>query len=284
MAINNLARRDFLKTAGLGLAAFAMPAPASGNVAENRSFTFAQVCDPQLGFGGYEHDIKSFRQAVKQINALHADFVVICGDLVNTANEKSYADFREIKAEFTLPCYCASGNHDVKNKPTEDSLRYYREVVGKDYYSFEHHGRTFVIVNTQLWKGPMENESDKHDTWLEATLETAANKQSRIFVVGHHPMFLKQADEAEEYYNLPVAKRKELLGLFEKRGVVAVLGGHTHKLVINEHRGIQMVNAETTSRNFDQRPLGFRLWHVGAARPYQYDFIPLEGYERATDQ
>ena len=30
-------------------------------------FTFVQLCDTQLGMGGYEHDINTFRQAVSQI-------------------------------------------------------------------------------------------------------------------------------------------------------------------------------------------------------------------------
>lgn len=277
---NNCTRRECLKAASLCVAAMAMPSCMliPGKFSENQTFTFAQICDTQLGFGGYERDVESFKQAVKQINALKPEFVVICGDLVNDRNEKSFADFNKIKTGFNMPCYCAAGNHDVGNKPTLVSLQYYREVVGKDYYSFEHKGHTFVIVNTQLWKAPVKDESEKHDSWFEATLEIAANKRTRTFVVGHLPLFLEKADEDEEYFNLPVAKRKELLSLFEKRGVVAVLGGHTHKLLINEHKGIQLVNAETTSKNFDKRPFGFRLWHVGDARPFKHEFVPLEGF------
>jgi len=276
---NNCTRREFLKAASLGVATIAMLSCVSipGTFSENQTFTFAQICDTQLGFGGYEHDVKSFKQAVKQINALKPDFVVICGDLVNTPNENSFADFNRIKAGFNMPCYCVSGNHDIGNTPTLASLQYYRKVEGEDYYSFEQKGHTFVIVNTQLWKAPVKDESEKHDSWLEATLETAANKSDRIFVVGHYPLFLEKPDEDEEYFNLPVAKRKQLLSLFEKRGVVAVLGGHTHRLLINEYKGIQLVNAETTSKNFDKRPFGFRLWHVGDARPFKHDFVPLEG-------
>ena len=280
MKMNHCTRRVFLKVSALGVAAvsvglFLLIAYASP---ERKTFTFVQVCDTQLGFGGYEHDVNSFKQAVKQVNALKPDFVLICGDLVNDANEKSFADFNKIKAGFTVPCYCVSGNHDIGNKPKRESLQYYRKVVGKDYYSYEHKEYTFVIVNTQLWKSPVEGESDKHDSWLKATLETAANKGSRIFVVGHYPLFLKEPDEGEEYMNLPLAKRKELLSLFEKRGVVAVLGGHTHTLIINDYKSIQLVNGETTSKNFDNRPLGFRLWYVGDESPFKHDFVPLEGF------
>jgi 3',5'-cyclic AMP phosphodiesterase CpdA len=264
----------------VGMATIAVASCVSilGKSPEGRTFTFVQISDTQLGMGGYEHDVNSFKQAVKQVNALKPDFVLICGDLVENADEKSFADFNNIKAGFTAPCYCVPGNHDVGNEPTRESLKYYRKVVGKDYYSFEYEGYTFVIVNTQLWKAPVQGESEKHDGWFRATLKTASEKKHRTFIVGHYPLFVKKPDEDEEYMNLPLEIRKELLGLFEKRNVVAVLGGHTHKLIINDYKGIQLVNAETTSKNFDGRALGFRLWHVVDPKPFKHDFVPLEGF------
>ena len=70
-------------------------------------FSFAQMCDTQLGMGGYEHDVKTFGLAVTQINKMKPDFVMICGDLVHKANDKSWADFNRIKAGFKIPCHCA---------------------------------------------------------------------------------------------------------------------------------------------------------------------------------
>ncbi|MBT6400407.1 MAG: hypothetical protein HOK04_11500, partial [Verrucomicrobia bacterium] len=99
----------------------------------SKEFTFIQMCDTQLGMGGYEHDVMTFTLAVKQINAMKPDFVVICGDLVQTANDKSFEDFNRIRAGFKLPCHCAAGNHDVSNNPTPESLRRYREKIGQDY-------------------------------------------------------------------------------------------------------------------------------------------------------
>ena len=243
---------------------------------KKQKFTFVQICDTQLGFGGYDHDIESFNKAVEQVNAINPDFVVICGDLVNEISEKSIADFLKIKEGFNMPCYCVSGNHDVGNEPTPFLLKTYREYIGKDYYSFRHKGYRFVIVNTQLWKSPLEAETEKQDLWLEATLKSAAKRKSRIFIVGHHPLFLSDPDEDNQYYNLPVDKRKELLAMFEKYGVVGILGGHTHKLYINDYKGIQLVNAETVSRNFDKRPLGFRVWHIDGERPFKHEFISLK--------
>ena len=243
----------------------------------SKEFTFVQMCDTQLGMGGYEHDVKTFELAVAQINDMAPDFVLICGDLVGKANDKSFADFNRIKAGFKIPCHCAPGNHDIGNKPTIESLKSYRAKVGKDYYTLDHKGYTFVVANTQLWKAPLEGESEKHDVWFKAALRTAKEKNSPVVVVTHYPLFVKAPDEKENYYNIEPKKRKELLELFNANGVVAMLAGHTHKLVINDYQGIQMVNGETTSKNFDKRPLGFRKWTAKEIGSLRHEYVKLAG-------
>ncbi len=240
-------------------------------------FDCVQMCDPPLGFTEYAADLRRLNEAVTQINALRPDLVLICGDLVNRADEKSFADFNAAKARFAVPAYAAPGNHDIGNRPTLQSLERYRRLVGPDYYSVDHKGYLFVVVNSQLWQTPVAAETEKQDAWLAQTMATAAKQHRRIFVMMHHPLFVKAADEPDEYFNLPQAKRRELLALFERCGVVAVLAGHTHTTVSTEYHGIQMVTSENTSRNFDKHPLGFRLWHVTAQRPYRNGFVPLAG-------
>jgi 3',5'-cyclic AMP phosphodiesterase CpdA len=250
------------------------PAPSSKSLL----FSFAQMCDKQLGMGGYEHDVKTFGLAVDQINKMKPDFVVICGDLVSKANDQSWADFNRIKAGFKIPCHCAAGNHDVGNKPTAESLQRYPEKIGKDYYTFEHKGFTFVIANTQLWKVPLKGESENHDMWFKEILAEAKKKDSPVVVV-HYPLFVKTPGEKESYYNIPTAKRMELLKLCEENGVVGFLAGHTQKLVVNDYKGMQLVNGETTSRNFDKRPMGFRWWDVAAQGKMIHRFVAIEGMD-----
>ena len=270
-------RRDFLRTAGLGAAAVALPYRAFAGATQLpvEPFTFVQMCDTQLGFGGYEHDVKTFERAVKQINRLKPGFVVICGDLVNRANDDSFADFNRIKAGLDVPCYCVAGNHDIGNEPTVESLARYRDVVGKDYYALDHQGYRLVIANTQLWKSPVEGESAEHDVWFEETLRAAAAEERPVFVACHIPLFVKEPNEKTAYYNLAPEKRGQLLKLYQECGVVAVVAGHTHRMIANEYEGIQLVNGETTSKNFDNRPMGFRLWKVAGARPFQHTFVEV---------
>ena len=92
------------------------PAAGGDQSPATEAFTFVQVSDPQLGWGyGYANDMESFRQAVSHINGLQPDFVVICGDMVDSFNDTSVADFQQARSELTVPSYCAPGNHDVGN-------------------------------------------------------------------------------------------------------------------------------------------------------------------------
>ena len=238
-------------------------------------FTFVQLCDTQLGMGGYEHDVLCLKQAVKQINNLNPDFAVICGDLVNHASDSSYSDFKKIIKGLNVPCYLASGNHDVGNVPSKSSLKYYRETVGRDFFTFQNKGYNFVITNTQLWKVNVPNESENHHNWFKKTLDSLGDKQKSIFVIGHYPMYINTPDEEEKYFNLPIEYRKEILKLFTRNKVKAYLSGHKHELVINDYKSIQMVSGETTSKNFDKRPMGFRFWEV-SKDTIRHNFVPLE--------
>ena len=267
---------DCLKISLVLLGCFLDSVACIGQESATEPFTFVQVSDPQLGWGyGYENDLNSFKQAVSHINGLQPDLVVICGDMVDSFNDSSVADFLEAQSELTMPSYCSPGNHDVGNNPTVSSLERYRQAFGDDYFSFEHKGYTFVIVNSSLWKAPLAGESEKQDVWLRETLGAARQKNSPVFIVGHHPLYLTDPNEAEEYYNLPPDKRRELLALFEESGVVAALGGHRHLLIINEYKGIQLIHGETTCRHFDESPLGFRLWHVESPTSIRHEFRPL---------
>ena len=238
-------------------------------------FSFVQICDTQLGMGGYEKDLAAFTQAVKQINEVECDFVVICGDLVNVANDSSYTDFSNIMKGFTMPCYVVPGNHDVGNHPNDTTLGYYRKTIGKDYYEFTHKNYSFIVTNSLLWKSNVANESEKHDNWFKNTIEIQNGQQHPIFVIGHYPLYTESPDEEEHYFNLPVDRRRWLLELFKENNVVAYLSGHSHKFLSSNYENIQLVSGETTSVNFDKRPLGYRLWQV-SSDTLTHHFVALQ--------
>jgi predicted phosphodiesterase len=256
------------------LAGFEPPAAAGSG-----SFTFVQVCDPQLGITDYKEDICSLEQAVKQINLLGPEFVLLCGDRVHTPNDVSLSDFGQIVAALAVPTHAVAGNHDVTLAEPNDFLRQYREGGGRDTYSFEKGGFRFVAINTCLLKNPVPGETERMLQRLRAELDGAAKAGDVPILVGHHPPFFREPNEEEQWQGLPPEPRRALLALFEPYHVCAYLSGHTHCFVEHRSGQTQIVSGEATSKNTDGRPLGFRLWHAEAPRALRHVFVPL--YKRA---
>ncbi len=238
---------------------------------------FVQLCDTQLGMGGYEADMIRFELAVKAINALDVDWVVVCGDLVNNGNDdQAVADFKRIAAAFTMPVYLAPGNHDVGNEPTVESLERYRKLQRADYYTAMEHGYKLVIVNTQLWKFHVPEESEKHDTWFGEELRKSTDSATPTLIVSHYSPFVATPDEADDYFNLPPEKRKQPLVAVKAAGVKAWLAGHVHKNIVLDYEGIPVVASATTSKNFDGAPFGFRVWEANEDGTLTHHYEALE--------
>jgi len=251
--------------------------PAGAGEAEP-AYQFIQLADPQLGMGGYEHDVETLKLAVEAINKVNPDFVVICGDLVHeTASETAFQDFKEIIGGLKVPFYCAAGNHDLGSPPTGETLARYRELIGKDYYAVERNGLRIVVINTQLWKTPVEEETAQHDAWVEKRLAEARAKNLPVIIVGHHPLYVKEPGEDEEYYNIPLETRSKFLRLFKESGVIAILTGHAHREIIHKYEGMLLVTSPTTSKNFDGAPMGYRLWEVGKDGAFKHQYVALAG-------
>ena len=201
-----LTRRSFLSVSAAAAGAWASRAAWSQQASRPAGFTFVQLCDTQLGMGGYEHDVETFKLAVVHINSLEPRpaFVVICGDLVNTpGSEKEIRDFKAIRAGLKTDCFCVPGNHDVGNDAKPELLKAYREALGADYYAKSLPDCVLIGLNTQLWKTPVEGETQKQTDWLETALAEVAAARKPIIVFGHHPLFLAEPDEKEEYFTFP---------------------------------------------------------------------------------
>lgn len=269
-----------------------------------KPFTFVQICDPQIRIGDddsffkTEGTVERYVQAIKRINALEPDFVVICGDLVQRSNDESFTAFRKIQGELNAPCYIAPGNHDYNpsrgdERATPERLQLYRKYFGDDYFTIEHNGWAFVIINTPLYltkaggdkwqvepfEGSIEKEYNKQAEWLDKTLNGYKKKEMPIMLVAHHPLHPDMPGLAPGL--LTVSLRTELFDLFKETGVRAVLGGHGHKVFIKDYDDISIVHAHTTSFILEQGPakrddFGFRLWHIHADGTFTHEYIPLE--------
>ena len=125
----------------------------------------AHLCDPQLGFGkdGFGADSARFEQAVRQINALSPDVVVIAGDMVNSMDdEQAVRVITEQIARIRPPVVLTAGNHDLPDPVTAEGLKRYRAVFGDDFRWMTCKGRDLVSANSQLWREAPPDERAQH--------------------------------------------------------------------------------------------------------------------------
>lgn len=202
-------------------------------------FYFIQLSDPQLGMftdnRDFAQDAANFEFAVTAVNRLKPAFVVITGDLVNKPGDAAQiAEYRRIVAKIdrSIPVYNIAGNHDVQNEPTPESLATYTRIFGADRYTFTHEGLVGIVLNSSVIHSPGQTAAQlsEQEAWLRAELGKArAGGARHIVVFQHHPWFIQTAAEADQYFNIPLARRTAYLALFREFGVRYLFCGHYHR-------------------------------------------------------
>ena len=212
--------------------------PLRGAGAEE-PFYFVQLSDPQLGMftenRDFAQDAANFEFAVTAVNRLRPAFVVVTGDLVHKPGDAAQiAEYRRIagKIDPAIPVYHIAGNHDVENAPTPESLAAYRKIFGPDRYTFRHRGLVGIVLNSSVIHTPekAEGELAEQERWLRAELTRARAEGARhIVVFQHHPWFIRSAGEADQYFNIPLARRAGYMAMFREFGVRYLFCGHYHR-------------------------------------------------------
>lgn len=126
-----------------------------------------------------------------------------------------------------IPLVLVSGNHDVGNTPTPETIAEFQRTWGDDYFSFWVGGVLFLVLNSQFLYDASRCPALKQaqDRWLEQQLSEAGQRKCQHAVVFQHiPLFLGSIDEDDDYFNVTKAVRKEMADKFIKAGSVCVEG------------------------------------------------------------
>ncbi|XP_010848987.1 PREDICTED: serine/threonine-protein phosphatase CPPED1 isoform X3 [Bison bison bison] len=222
-------------------------------------FYFIQGADPQFGLmkawatgdcdnGGdeWEQEIRLAEQAVQAINKLNPKpkFFVLCGDLVHAMpgrpwRKEQTEDLQRVlrTVDSDIPLVLVSGNHDVGNVPTPETIAEFQRTWGDDYFSFWVGGVLFLVLNSQFLYDASRCPALKqeHDHWLDQQLRTAGQRACRHAVVFQHiPLFLQSIGEDDDYFNLTKSVRKEMADKFVEAGTC--VHAHTHKMKMPYHQ------------------------------------------------
>lgn len=224
-------------------------------------FFFIQLTDPQFGMfdnnTNFDQETANFEFAVAAINRLHPAFVAVTGDLVNrTGDPAQIREYKRVVAQINpgIPVYNVAGNHDMGNIPTPESIAAYTNQFGPDHYSFRHGDFVGIVLDSNLVQDP-RNARDlaaAQEFWLKDELQQARKSGARhIAIFQHHPWFLKDVNEPDQYFNLPRERRTVYLALFHQFGVEAVFCGHYHRNLIARDGALEIVVSGALGR-----PLG----------------------------
>lgn len=252
-------------------------------------FCFIQAADPQLGLmkawregdcdgGGDEwaEEVELTKQAMKTANRLQPRprFMVLCGDLVHAMPGTPYREGQERDLKVALrgidpsiPLVFVSGNHDLGNTPTTKTVEQFCNAWGDDYFSFWVGGVLCLVLNSQLFfdASACPQLKEAQETWLEEQLSRASasssseHKPKHILVFQHIPLYLKSPDEEDDYFNLQMPVRQQLMDKYKRAGVKAVFSGHYHRNAGGCHDGLDMVVSSAIGCQLGEDTHGVRV-------------------------
>ncbi len=272
-----LSRRHFLT--GLGaltcfgqLSSLLVPVQAAGF--DFAPFSFAVVSDSHLSHG-LPDSLKLLQESqlflqdvVKSINEQKVDFVIFCGDQVETPgrDETYWQLFIDIVAVLNCPWYFVLGEWDVSGPPAvERMITYGPDFKGKgltggtSYWSTDPvPGVHLVGLDTAKANSETGELSNAQMNWLKQDLNS--NKGKLTIVVSHHPLLAPPPYDGgppfEEYTLVQGASAREILGAC--LDVRLAISGHVPINKIQRERSIWYVSCPPV----DIYPCEYKLFHV----------------------
>ncbi|MDD4777269.1 MAG: metallophosphoesterase [Fermentimonas sp.] len=241
------------------------------SVAQNKTINIVQITDPQFGFfdenKSFDKETALFTKAIKQVNELKPDFVVITGDFVNNSKDiNQIEEFKRITKELDkdIPLYLSPGNHDLGQNPTNQDFEFYFSHYGKDNdkFAFEYNDSYFIGLNSVIIKSETNKKKEKKQfRWLKRKLRKAKSSDA-IIVFTHYPFFINDFDEKESYSNQSKKSRLKYFNLFKKYGVDGIFAGHLHNNAEASLNGIKMITTNAAGRPLGKAEPGYRLIEV----------------------
>lgn len=233
-----------------------------------------------------DQEVANFTQAIAFTNRVKPNFAIICGDLINDReNSNQLQAFQSVTSQLSddIPLYLVSGNHDVDNQPSPESLAAFRKTFGKDKYTFISKNILGLVLNSSLiaypFSAPEEAQVQKY--WLAQELKLARELKTFeqiqfIFIFQHHPYLLSGVYQGVDSV-LGGKEGEAYLTMFSEYGVDAVFAGHWHKNYVGAFNNIKMI---TTGAVGLPDPMsvsrsGLRVVRTGSD-DFQHAFIALD--------
>ncbi|MFT8736365.1 MAG: metallophosphoesterase [Zymomonas mobilis] len=272
-------RRSFLSlSAGATLAAAATTTtrlhagvPNRPPLRDHESFSFLFITDTHLEpeLNGAQGCHEAFIKA----RSFPADFAIHGGDHVfdalgvNAGRASMLADlYHKTADDLRMPVHHTMGNHDCFGiykesgaQPTDPfyGKKYFEDNFGQIYYSFDHKGVHFVILDSigitedRSYEGRID---PAQFNWLSRDL--AAQPAGTPIIVSSHIPIMNAIDYASiplnkmKHHSLSVINAADILELFDHYNVIGVFQGHTHVVERIEWHGVPYITGGSVCGNW----------------------------------
>jgi len=252
---------------------------------DENQVTIVQISDTHIADKHAPHAAENLKHAVEMINSRRPDAVVLSGDIGE--NPQAWEEARSILKKLKPPLYYVPGNHDVHSSDVDR----YRDVFGKDYYTFNVKSVTFVVIDSLLLgnydvygaKTPMplppqtEDESERMLTWLSGLRDREIS--GRVVIgVQHIPVFHDgRFPDPKPYWVIDDPYRSKELKALHELGVKHMLVGHWHNGRVFQKEGITWHIAPSTAWLPWGGELGFAVHTISASGDVHTEFVELPG-------
>jgi 3',5'-cyclic AMP phosphodiesterase CpdA len=252
-----LNRRAFLRNGSAAVLAASIPVTQVeiAFAKETDNFSFAVISDAHMeqiqGSVFVRNWDRGLIRAVAETGLLNPapDFVIFGGDLAERGTRAELDHGAEILSRLRPPVHYVMGEHDYYL----DLGEYWSRLFGHQWYSFDHKGVHFVVLNSVLtyddwtlnrWPtaeqrmreigtidGPNGSPfmvGEKQRAWLGEDLRKV-RKQTPVVVVSHAPL-----QKIFKPWNFWTEDADEVLALLKPFDKVTVIYGHVHQLQYNQ--------------------------------------------------
>ena len=260
----------------------------SGVKPEGGKTVIVQLSDPQFGYWSdnreMTREIEACGEAVRRINRLKPDLVVVTGDLVNRYDDaEQWRAFDSVISglDKQIKVVCLPGNHDQKISGDKVDCTVFKEHYGADRFALALKGNLLLGINSSYIKHCDPEQEPAQKAWLEEQLGKSDAKVKILFT--HHPFFLHEIDEKDGYPVIGRSQRHSYFELFERGGLKAVYAGHLHGEAQGNYNGIEMTTTAAAGKPLCHTPSGIRVITISGtevrSKYYPINRIP----EKTTD-
>ena len=215
-------------------------------------FTFIVWCDTQVGYSqDYEENwIRTYdlvNAMVDAANVLSPEFIILCGDITESALKSEYQFMYEQCMRLNVPIFVGPGNHDYFG--TAEYQRWCQYTNFTFDYGPNYH---FDYIDTGM---NLDALRDQYFNWLAADL--AAHSSSAVKIVGGHaPPYQCNPGTGGQAFNKNFENhQQDFVSLLDANNVTAYIYGHDHKDKIN-YSNCTVIPANSTTK---------KTWYIQTA-------------------